>query len=59
MNEQLEVDLAFCREALRHADIDLSVVLPLVSSDMQKSIRNTLKAIDEARDRLNQQNSDR
>ena len=47
--ERLELDLAFCREAMRHADIDLSMVLPLVSSDMQKAIRKTLERLDEAR----------
>lgn len=49
--EKLELDLAFCREAMRHADIDLSMVLPLANSDMQKSIRKTLDTIDEARKR--------
>jgi len=46
-----DVDLAFCREAMRHAEIDLCVVLPLVNSDIQKSIRKTLNRFDEARAR--------
>ncbi len=49
--EQEALDLAFCREAMRHADIDLSTILPAVSGDMQKSIRKTLDLIDEARKR--------
>lgn len=51
--DRLNVNLAFCREAMRHANIDLSMVLPSVSCDMQKSIRKTLDRIDEARDRSN------
>lgn len=48
---RLNLDLAFCREAMRHADIDLSMILPFANSDMQKSIRKTLGAIDKARKR--------
>jgi hypothetical protein len=51
--DRLHVNLAFCREAMRHADIDLSMALPLVNGDMQKSIRKTLDRIDEARERAN------
>jgi hypothetical protein len=47
--EKLKTDIAFCREAMRHADIDLSMVLPLVNVDMQKAIRKTLARIDEAK----------
>jgi hypothetical protein len=47
--EKLKTDVAFCREAMRHADIDLSMVLPLVNADMQKEIRKTLARIDEAK----------
>ena len=52
--ERLELNLAFCREAMRHADIDLSMVLPLVSGDMQKAIRKTLERLDEAKTRSEQ-----
>ena len=49
--DELETNLAFCREAMRHATIDLTMVLPLVDGDMQAEIRRTLDRIDEARER--------
>lgn len=48
-NARLQLDLAFCREAMRHADIDLSMILPDVGLDMQKEIRKTLARLDEAK----------
>lgn len=50
--ERLRLDIVFCREAMRHADIDLSMILPEVANtDMQKGIRKTLDRIEEARNR--------
>jgi hypothetical protein len=50
--EKMDVDLAFCREAMRHSDIDLSMMISEIANrDMQKSIRKTLDRIDEARRR--------
>jgi len=38
------------REALHHADVDLSMLLPEIANrDMQKSVRQTLALIDKAR----------
>lgn len=47
--ERLRLDLCFCREAMRHADIDLSMILPDVGPEMQKEFRKTLARLDEAK----------
>ena len=44
-----DVDIAFCREAMRHADIDLTMALPMLTAEMQRAVRKTLDRIDEAR----------
>jgi len=44
-----DVDIAFCREAMRHADIDLTMALPMLTTEMQRAARKTLDRIDEAR----------
>lgn len=48
--EEKNLHLSYCREAMRFADIDLSMILPDVANlEVRRSIRKTLDRIDEAR----------